>query len=64
MSLGDTMNSYKTLYFHLFNALTDALRALERGHVITAIHLLQRAQQQAEEWVMEFDILPDTPMEQ
>lgn len=58
------MTTYKELYFHLFNALTDALRALERGHVITAIHLLQRAQQQAEEWVMEFDILPDTPMEQ
>ena len=58
------MTTDKELYFHLFNALTDALRALERGHVITAIHLLQRAQQQAEEWVMEFDILPDTPMEQ
>jgi len=58
------MKSYKALYFHLFNALTDALSAIEQGHVITAIHLLQNAQQQAEEWAMEADILPDTPVEE
>jgi len=58
------MKSYKALYFHLFNVLTDALGAIEQGHIITAIHLLQKAQQQTEEWAMEADILPDTPLEE
>ena len=62
--MGDTMKSYKALYFHLFNALTDALNAIEQGHIITASHVMQPAQQETEEWVMETDILPDIPVEE
>lgn len=43
------MDRYKTLYHLMFNAATDALRALERGDADAARHLLIRAQQQAEE---------------
>ena len=54
------MHSYKQLYFHLFNALTDALEELEAGRVVTGIYRLKKAQQQTEEWFMEVDILPET----
>ena len=40
---------YKKLYFHLFNAVTDALDAMEQQNFGTAKDLLIRAQQQAEE---------------
>lgn len=53
------MHSYKQLYLHLFNALTDALEELDRGRIIPAIHLLKAAQRQTESWHMELDIIPE-----
>ena len=43
------MPTYKELYFHLFNAITDALRALEAQNIGTAKELLIHAQQNTEE---------------
>ena len=42
------MQTYKELYFHLFNTLTDAITDLEQGQVLTAIHRMKLAQQAAE----------------
>jgi hypothetical protein len=43
------MNLYKTMYLGLFNAVTDALNALEQGDSKTAREVLILAQQRAEE---------------
>jgi len=43
------MTDYKKLYYKLFNAVTDALEALEQLNVGQAKELLLRAQQEAEE---------------
>ena len=52
------MNTYKELYFHLFNALTDAIEDIEEGRVITAIDRMKRAQLATEEAHLQKDILP------
>lgn len=44
---------YKTLYFHLFNILSDAIEEIETGEVFEARDMLVRAQQQTEEMYME-----------
>ena len=44
---------YKKLYFHLFNAVTDALRALEQQNYGQAAALLATAQQEAEDMYMD-----------
>ena len=43
------MADYKTLYFHLFNALTDVLLALEENNVDLAIKQIKNIQCAAEE---------------
>ena len=43
------MVDYQKLYTKLFNAITDALEALEQLNVGEAKDLLRRAQQEAEE---------------
>lgn len=43
------MPHYKTLYHILFNAITDALRAMEQNDHDRAIDLLKQAQQDCEE---------------
>ena len=43
------MSDYKTMYFHLFNRITDALRALEQQNYGQAEALLKQAQQEGEE---------------
>ena len=43
------MADYQKLYTKLFNAITDALEALEQLNVGEAKDLLRRAQQEAEE---------------
>lgn len=53
------MTTYKELYFHLFNALTDAICELEKGRVVTAILRMKRAQQAVEEIHLETDIIPE-----
>ena len=40
---------YKKLYYHLFNAVTDAIQAMEQQNYGQAIALLIVAQQEAEE---------------
>ncbi len=47
------MQLYKTLYHLLFNAITDALRALDAGETDKARELLIFAQQSAEERYLE-----------
>ena len=53
------MTNYRELYFHLFNALTDAIRDLEAGRVVPAIQTMKQAQQEVEEAHLRSDILPD-----
>lgn len=55
--------SYKELYFRLFSAMTDALTDLQCGRIVSAIHILLRASEEAEAVHMETDILPDAPPE-
>ena len=40
---------YKKLYYHLFNAVTDAIQAMEQQNYGQATALLIVAQQEAEE---------------
>ena len=47
------MEEYKTLYLHLFNAITDSLRAMEAQNFGQAKEILVRAQQEAEEQIMD-----------
>lgn len=54
--------SYKKLYLMLFSAITDALRDLQCGRIVSAIHILLRASKAAENAHMETDILPDVPL--
>lgn len=54
------MHSYKELYFYLFAAIADAVEELERGQVILAVRRLIAAQREAEERVLELDIVPET----
>lgn len=53
------MQSYHSLYIHLFRALSTATQALEEGDIATAQRLLIAAQQEAEEAVLVQDILPE-----
>jgi len=40
---------YQKLYFHLFNAITDALQAMDQQAYRRAAYLLRTAQQETEE---------------
>ena len=53
------MTTYKELYFHLFNVLTDAIEELEAGRIVTAIDRMKRAQCAAEEVHLQTDIVPE-----
>lgn len=55
--------SYKKLYLMLFSAITDALGELQSGRIVSAMHILLRASEKAEDAHMETDILPDAPPE-
>lgn len=55
--------SYKKLYLRLLSAITDALRELQCGRIVSAMHILLRASEEAEAVHMEMDILPDAPVE-
>ena len=44
---------YKKLYFHLFNAVSDALQAIEQQNYGQAAALLIAAQQETEEMYMD-----------
>jgi hypothetical protein len=46
-------NVYQTMYYGLFNAITDALNALEQEDLKTAQEVLILAQQHAEELYIE-----------
>lgn len=43
------MEAYQEMYLKLFNAATDAIRALRRGDTEFALYRLMQAQYQAEE---------------
>ena len=44
---------YKAMYFHLFNAITDAIEEIDRGYPLVARDLLAEAQRETEEQYME-----------
>lgn len=44
---------YKKLYFHLFNAVTDAIEGIQNGDVFSARDILIKAQQETEEMYIE-----------
>ena len=46
---------YKKMYFHLFNAITDALGDMENGDPSAARYRLIRAQQETEEMYINAD---------
>lgn len=52
---------YKNMYYHLFNAVSDALKSLERGAVEEACGLLKRAQQETEELYLDGEEEGDSP---
>ena len=52
-SIMTTDKTYKKMYFHLFNAMTDALRALEENDPARAAQILISAQQWGEEAYLE-----------
>ena len=49
------MELYRDLYYKLFGALADAVELLEAGNVWQAKDCLIKAQQEAEELVIESD---------
>ena len=53
------MTTYKELYFHLFNTLTDAICELEERQVVTDILRMKRAQLATDEIHLETDIIPE-----
>ena len=48
---------YKRMYFHLFNALTDAIEEITHGDVLTAQNILIKAQQDTEEIYLQENIV-------
>ena len=48
-----TMEEYRKMYLHLFNAVTDALGLLEEEKTKAAALVLQRAQQRCERMYIE-----------
>ena len=58
---GEDVTTYKDLYYHLFNTLTDAIEELEAGRVVIAIEEMKQAQIRTEEEVLKVDIMPDNP---
>ena len=53
--IGGLFMDYQKLYFHLFNAITDALNQMELQNYGQAAVTLVAAQQQTEDWYMEED---------
>ena len=53
------LTNYRTLYFHLFRAMAQAVEYIEQGQPLLARDCLIRAQQEAEEACLETDILPE-----
>lgn len=53
------MTSYKNLYFYLFGVIADAVEYLERGEVILAMQRLIEAQEEAEDRILEIDMVPE-----
>ena len=47
------MPNYRAMYFYLFNAMTDALEALENKNISTAMEIIREAQCETEELYME-----------
>ena len=47
------MSPYKKMYSHLFNSITDALRALEEDDKTSAVQILIVAQQWGEDAYLE-----------
>ena len=45
----ESMSDYASMYLHLFNAVTDALTALDGGDSLYAVVCLRKAQQECEE---------------
>lgn len=56
------MKVYEKMYYHLFNAITDALGELERCNYGSAEELLKKAQQEGEELYLEHSGKTEKPL--
>ena len=52
---------YKRMYYHMLNAITDALAQMEQQNYGMALKRLKRVQQETEEMYMDADDAPETP---
>lgn len=52
------MDTYQTMYFILFNAITNAIEAQSRGNYEMAVNILISAQQNSEEIFVELNEAP------
>lgn len=48
------MDEYKRLYYFLFNAITDALEAMDAGYAPEAAEMLKDSQREAEEMYIQW----------
>lgn len=51
---------YKRMYYHMFNATTDALARMEQQNYGMALKRLKRVQQETKEMYMDADDAPET----
>ena len=53
MEQNEKLDSYKKLYYRLFNGISDALEAMEKQNYTRAGEILRKAQQETEELYVE-----------
>ena len=56
------MTTYKTLYHLMVRSISEAIDLYDEGKGILARELMQKALLDAEEKVIEHDIIPDVPL--
>ena len=56
------MTTYKTLYHLMVRSMSEAIDLYDEGKGILARELMQKALLDAEEKVIEHDIIPDVPL--
>ena len=59
LAWGEDMTTYRKMYIHLVGTIENAVEELERGEVVRGMQRLIAALQEAEDQVMEMDIIPD-----
>ena len=57
----DELELYKKMYYHLFNAITDALAQINQQNYGMAVKRLKRVQKETEEMYIEAEDEAETP---